>query len=107
MAWGPNPWPCRRLWAHIYHLPRESATAHALDAAAATWGHTEELLAAVVEQLDAGNRLFYSVHKDPKSGQKDPEPIQIRRPWQPEPEKPKLSSKEEVVAFFKGRVRKV
>jgi hypothetical protein len=66
------------------HLPLRSAYHWAVDAESALtldawrWGTTEELLAALVETVDFGNRLMYS--RWSKSTAPALRPIRIRRP---------------------------
>lgn len=44
------------------------------------WSYPEELLAALIELVDYGNRLFFSANV--KKGTRVPKPVQIIRPWQ-------------------------
>lgn len=67
------------------------------------WDYGEELLAAIVELLDTGNRLFFQAHT--KKGTRPPKPIEIRRPWDPVPDKPKMATSEEIARFFGGVVK--
>jgi hypothetical protein len=73
------------------------------------WGDTQELLAGTVEQLQViGSLLHHAWFKPPH-----PEPVRVPRPGaiggsaitgpaEPEPEPVKMSSREEIRAFFKG-----
>lgn len=111
MAWGSRPWSVRRLWALIQSLPLESATVRALTKGQPLWYRTasEELLATLSEQVDLLNRNYAKVHSDPKQQTPDPKPIDIPRPWvvPKVAERPKKATREEMVAFFQGHVRKV
>lgn len=42
------------------------------------WGYKEELLAAIAELVDVGNRYFFNAHK--RKGVRSPEPVRIKRP---------------------------
>lgn len=95
------------MWAFIEALPRDSAVARALAPEASQWGNTEELLAAACELLDLNNRLLMAAHRDPKKSGPLPKPIQIRRPGDRGPEKPRVANRQEMAAFFKGRARRV
>jgi hypothetical protein len=69
----------------------------------AGWTNTDELLAALVEVVDYGNRLYLQVHA--KKGSRPPKPIQIRRPGQPEAADPpkkkrRQATGEEMRRFF-------
>lgn len=58
---------------------------------------THELLAALVETVDAGNRILYAVNT-PK-GTPIPKPIKIPRPHE-QREEPKMSAVEDIRSFF-------
>jgi hypothetical protein len=84
----------------VVNLPlRETALGRALGAVTPGWSSTEELLAAIVEQVDLSNRLFVMAHS--KKGTRPPTPITITRPGQAI-EKPKLATPDEVRSFFGG-----
>jgi hypothetical protein len=95
--WGDPPMSSRRLGALIRSLPPDSATARATDPHLG-WTTTDQLLAGLVESVDLGNAMFYAAN----TGRDDWVLADIARPWQPaeEPETPKMSSIEEVKAFF-------
>lgn len=83
-------------------LPAEAAIYRDMDPEAAAWGTTQELLAELIEHIDAGNRLLFSVHRT--KGQKMPAAVRIRRPGssdEPEPIK-QQARHEDVVRFFGG-----
>lgn len=60
------------------------------------WGSVEELLTALVEQVDLSNRLYINAH-----GGRAGEPVKIKRPWQ---KKQQPLRGDELVAAFKGLV---
>lgn len=70
-----------------------------------TWSTTEELLAGLIEVVDAGNRMFYSAHT--KKGSRALEPIRIDRPWQrdEEPKKIEKPTHSEIVRFFGDKAK--
>lgn len=75
---------CRRLEALINGLPpnSSSAVARSLDEGIRIgWGYNEELLAALIEVLDVGNRNFLAAHGVKKH--QLPKPVYIHRPLQP------------------------
>lgn len=67
------------------------------------WGNQEELLATLIEVVDAGNRLFHKAHS--KKGATQPKPIKVPRPADPTRKKRKATS-EDLKAMF-GEVRYV
>jgi hypothetical protein len=79
-------------------LPRDSAFVRTAAPEVANWGNTEELLAAVVEAVDYGNRLFVSAHT--KKGSHQPKPVQIRRPGAPPEPKRRQATGEDMRRFF-------
>lgn len=81
-------------------LPRESALVRALDPQGWSWGVSEYLLAAAVEQIDAGNRLFLMANV--KKGTRIPEPVEIPRPGaeKQKEEVERMATKAEILAFF-------
>ena len=95
--WGDPPMSSRRLGALIRSLPPDSATARASDPHFG-WTNTDELLASLLEGVDLGNAMFYAAN----TGRSDWVLADIGRPWKPveEPEAPKMSSIEDVKAFF-------
>lgn len=91
-------------------IPLEGNVGLALgDPRATGWGNVEELLAALVEVVDAGNRLFFRANT--KRGQRQPDPIEVPRPERGTGETedvraPKRqATSEEIRAFFGGAVR--
>lgn len=94
--WGSAPITVRRFRNLVVALPRESATVRAL-VPHPDWGMREELLAGIAELVDQGNRWFYSAHKS--SSAADPEPVRIRRPWDPAAV-PARSSTDDMLRFF-------
>lgn len=92
----------------IAGLPLNSAFGRKLGARE-TWGNVEELLAALIEQVDAGNRLLYRINS--KRGTKQPDPIKVPRPsgrdgeTDPVPKKRRPATSEELVKFFGGAAR--
>lgn len=73
----------------------------------ATWDTHAELMAALIEVTDYGNRLFYMANS--KKGAAAPKPIEIRRPKSPDAiEAPKperrMATTDEMKAFFGGAV---
>lgn len=82
--------------ALIEGLPPESALYRAHTKG---WTQTDELLATLIQVVDQSNRLFVQVHSKPNSAV--PPPIEIRRPWEPEPEaQPKPSTADDVKRVF-------
>jgi hypothetical protein len=76
---------------------------HAVNPQAAEWSTHIELTAALCELFDYGNRLFMMANK--AKGGRVPDPIKIERPQQ-EPLGPrKQATKQEIAAFFAGKVR--
>lgn len=71
-----------------------------LDPEGWSWGVAEYLLAAAVEQIDAGNRLFLMANV--KKGTRIPEPVEIPRPGvqREKQEVERMSTKAEMLAFF-------
>lgn len=61
------------------------------------WTTDTELLAAIAELLDVGNRYFVSANASKNT--KLPEPLQIPRPYKTERKAKKQSSTEELKAF--------
>lgn len=95
--WGPAPVSARRFRVLLEALPRESALVRGFDPHNGAWGNTEELLAVLAEQVDAGNRLFFAAHA--KKGTRPPKPLEIRRPGQVQ-QRRRQSSPAEVARFF-------
>lgn len=93
----------RRLWSLISNLSPKSALHRALDPEGWHWSQTDELLATIVEEIDQGNRMFHSAHRDEKS--KTWDPIRVPRP-KPlivrEPEPRRMSTIDELKAFVWG-----
>lgn len=92
----------RRLYALTTGLPPASALARAVWPEGADWDIRTELLAALVELVDAGNRLFYSANT--KRGTRAPDPVTIPRPELPEgmerPRKPpRIATPDELRRF--------
>ena len=94
----------RRLSALVTGLPPDSALMRSVHpdewqwgTAAGRWGSTTELLAALVEVVDVGNRYFIMANS-PK-GQRAPAPIVVPRPGDDRRRK-QLSEAAEVRAFF-------
>ncbi len=65
------------------------------------WTNTHELLAALIEVTDYGNRLYLQVHS--RKGSRQPKPIKIRRPGEQEPRgRGRQATGEEMRRFFGG-----
>lgn len=91
----------------VVNLPLDGAVGRELgDPRATGWGNVEELLAALIETVDAGNRLYFRAHT--KKGKEQPKPIRVPRPTKAPGEdgavrKPKRqATSEEMRAFFGG-----
>lgn len=52
----------RRLGVLLHHLPRESAYVQAVAGARAMWGHSEYLLARLIDEVRTGNHMFERVN---------------------------------------------
>lgn len=98
-CYGPERIGVRRLHAFVYGLPKDSSTFRALDPNKG-WTQTDELIASLIQVVDEGNRLFLAANV--KQGTRLPEPIQIRRPWEEEPQ-PKMTSVEDMKTFLGAR----
>lgn len=68
----------RRLHALVSGLPRDAALLRKLDPEQAQWGTTAELLAALIEVVDMGNRMYHAAHT--RKGTTPLTPVEIRRP---------------------------
>ena len=64
-------------------LPADCAVGRSVAGDRAGWGHTEELLAVVAEQVATGNWLFVEAHKRKNARNERPRPIP--RPGQDPP----------------------
>lgn len=89
VLWGPDPYGVRRIHALVTGLPPDGAMIRDMAYDGQEWSVTDELLAALLEEVDYGNRLYYSAHM--KKGAQQPKPVEIKRPGrQPElPEGPR------------------
>lgn len=105
LLWGPEPVTYRRLSVLVRGIPAESALGISTGALRPGWGATEELLATVVELVDAGNRSFFRVHS--KRGAQQPKPIKVTRPADPNepPKRRRKATSEDLVAMFGGAAR--
>jgi hypothetical protein len=84
----------------IQHLPRESALVRALHGEEAEWGLTEQLLAATVDELAAGNWLFTSAHTAEDADPPE-RPRRLPRPGvDEEAEQVPSASPGQIAAFF-------
>lgn len=109
--WGRDAISGRYLRSLVSSLPLTGAVGHALDDPRATgWGNTEELLAALIETVDSGNRLYFRANT--KRGTRQPDPITVPRPERKTGETEDVSrprkrqaTPEEMRAFFGGSVR--
>lgn len=107
--WGPAPISARRLRALVVGIPLDGNVGREIgDPRATGWGNVEELLAALVEVSDAGNRLFFKAHA--KKGTQAPKAIKVPRPeratGETEPVRRKRqATSEELRAFFGGSAR--
>jgi hypothetical protein len=93
----------RKLLTLVLELPRGSRLLRRLYPKTQDWGITEELLASVLEQQAATNRLLHAAHFKPPH----PDIFRLPRPSDGEPvrpsgapERPKMASSEEVRAMF-------
>lgn len=111
--WGPAPRSARWLRVRVLGIPLDGAIGQALGTLKSKgWGTVEELLAGLVEQVDATNRLLYRINS--KRGTSQPKPIKVPRP-DPDPrqtdpvargpKKKRPATSEELRAFFGGAVR--
>ena len=92
----------RRLRVLVEHLPADSSFARAVHGEAATWGLTEHLLAAAVDQLAVANWMFATVNRD-EDAESLPYPQPLARPGlDPAPEESPSdgASPAEIAAFF-------
>lgn len=107
--WGPEPISARRLRVLVVGIPLDGNVGREIgDPRATGWGNVEELLAGILEVVDAGNRLYFRAHT--KRGAQQPKPIKVPRPerttGETEPVKVKRqATSEELRAFFGGAVR--
>ena len=63
-CWGETQWGCRRLLTHINGLPPDSALARKRLNAPMGWDNSVELLASVVDAIQALTRLYINVHSE-------------------------------------------
>lgn len=93
----------RRLAALILHLPPESATSRRHQTDADHWTTTDELLATLIEIVDATSLRLARLWT--KKGTTLPKPVSIPRPY--EPSRPPVMSMSDprVRQFFGGVVR--
>lgn len=78
LLWGPSPCGVRRVLALVNGLPPDGATVRYSVYHGQQWSVTDELLAALIEEIDYGNRLYFSAHS--KKNSQQPKPVKIRRP---------------------------
>lgn len=84
-VWGDDPISARRLRVFVEGLPLDGAFGVAVGARRAPgWGYGEELLAALVELVDASNCLFVAAHTE--SNAERPMPARVWRPGEPDPQ---------------------
>lgn len=99
-CYGERQVGARRLRALVVGLPAGCAMHRAADPDSWSWTYTEELLASLIEVVDAGNRLF--VRANSKKGAKAPPAIEVKRPWVKESKKGvkrRQASASEIMAF--------
>lgn len=83
-------WPLRRLNALVNGLPLEAA---AFREDKPSWTQRDELLATVIEVVDAWGRQTVSAVVSVQGGKvKLPEPLRIEHPDRPKPEKTEVKS---------------
>lgn len=100
--WGATRIGARYLLSLISGLSPRSALRRKINSRGSDWSSTEELLAALIEQVDLGNRLFFSANS--KHSSKVWKPIEIPRPTV----KPRaLSTPDEIRRFFGAGLGKV
>jgi len=88
-CWGNSQWGCRKLLAHIKHLPRESAFARARNGDAADWTQSVELQASTVDALQTLTRIYINANsQNPVTDELKPypRPAALRPPTPPAPE---------------------
>lgn len=100
--WGRPLVGARRLLALVAGLSPRSVLRRKLTSRGSDWGSTEELLSALIEQVDLGNRLFFMANA--KKGAKVWKPMHIPRPTVKPQE---LSSADEIRRFFGAGAGKV
>lgn len=115
VLWGTRPVGVRRLLALVDGLPTTGAMFRQVAFGGQAWSMTDELLAALVELTDFGNRLTFQVNA--KKGSRAWKPVTIHRPRRVDApaateraaptngERRKPSTKDEVKDFFGKRVR--
>jgi hypothetical protein len=96
-VYGTNGVGARRLWALVSSLPPDSALARAV----APWRLEDELLATLIEVVDAGNRqVFQAVLAPYVKSPEAWEQIRVPRPGTTAPPAPKPKSVAEIRAMF-------
>lgn len=93
----------RRLRALIDGLPRDSAFIRKVHPHP-DWTQTHELMATLIEAVDFGNRVLWSVNRD-KHSPKAPDPIKIPRPWRKD-EKRRKATVTELRQFVGDRLKR-
>lgn len=89
----------RRLGALIGGLPLEGAVARSVDPEhlGRGWTTQNELMAVIAELIDQGNRYFFGANS--KSGTRQPEPLQVPRPYKRVRPPRKQSTPKQLMAF--------
>ena len=98
-CWGETQWGCRRLLIHISGLPPDSALTRKRLNAPMGWDNSAELLASVVDAIQALTRLYINAHSEYPIDPIEPIPRPYGAPV--EPVKPKTVSFAELCDFVK------
>jgi hypothetical protein len=97
----------RRIGVLVRGLPQESLTVRVEDPAAATYSLTDELLASLIEVVDATALRTASVTAGAAGAKWKPgKPIQVPRPWAEQRKTRRKATAAELAAMF-GTVRHV